>query len=63
MLGASGMSELEKAHQIQLVRLALERAAVRLEQRAGNKLYQQAWKIAAKMIREMKPELEVLAKH
>lgn len=46
------MSELEKA---QIERLALERAASAIERKSGNKVYMAAWKIAVKMIREMKP--------
>jgi hypothetical protein len=38
-----------------LVRAALERAACSLENRAGNKLYKAAWKVAAKIIRSHKP--------
>lgn len=46
------MSELEKN---QVVRLALERVAAAIERKAGNKVYMAAWKIAAKIVREMKP--------
>lgn len=53
------MSELEK---VQIERSAFERAASALERKAGNKVYMQAWKNAAKIIRAMKPELEMLAK-
>lgn len=58
MLGEGGMTdniagELETKS---LVRLALERAAVRIEQKSGNKVYMSAWKIAAKIVRDMKPD-------
>jgi hypothetical protein len=38
-----------------LVRITLERAALRIERQAGNDVYIRAWKAAAKIIREMKP--------
>lgn len=47
-----GMSDLEK---VQIERLALERAAAAIERKSGNKVYMAAWKIAAKIVREMKP--------
>lgn len=34
----------------------LEIAAQRLEQRAGNPIYQKAWKAAAKILRQLKTE-------
>lgn len=37
---------------------ALEKAAAMLERRAGNEVYQKAWKIAARLIREMKSSAE-----
>ncbi|WP_156795564.1 hypothetical protein [Bradyrhizobium icense] len=40
----------------QLVRVTLERAAVRIERAQGNRVYKSAFKAAAKIIREMKPE-------
>lgn len=33
---------------------ALEEAAQALEQRAGNAVYKQAWKVAAKLVRNLK---------
>ena len=38
-----------------LIGSALEKAACALENRAGNKLYKAAWKVAAKIIRSHKP--------
>lgn len=36
---------------------ALEMAALRLEHRAGNPSYEKAWKVAARVVRELKQEL------
>jgi hypothetical protein len=38
-----------------VIRLTLERAALRIERQSGNELYRKAWKIAAKLVRDMKP--------
>lgn len=38
------------------IRMALERAAVKIETRSGCKPYRDAWKIAAKIVRESKPD-------
>ena len=38
-----------------IVRRSLEEAAVKVERLSGNQTYTQAWKIAARMIRSMKP--------
>lgn len=37
------------------IRLTLERAAMKVERQAGNDVYVRAWKVAAKLIRDMKP--------
>lgn len=37
-------------------RQALEAAAKKLEQEAGNNLYMQAWKRAARIVRSLKPD-------
>ena len=39
-----------------IVRLVLERVAVKLERREGNRSYVGAYKIAAKMVRDAKPD-------
>lgn len=36
-------------------RNALERAAIAIEAREGNAVYRQAWKIAARIVRSLKP--------
>lgn len=38
-----------------IVRTTLERAAAHIERHSGNDVYQRAWKVAAKIIRGMKP--------
>lgn len=45
------------------VRAALEAAAIELENRAGNIVYVQAWKRAAKLIRARIPQYEQTASH
>lgn len=45
--------ELERAS---IVRQALETAARKLEEQAGNSVYMQAWKKAARLIRSLKPD-------
>lgn len=45
------------------VREALEQAAREIETRAGNTLYLQAWKRAAKLIRARIPKYEQTANH
>ena len=54
------MTEADFARRIELerndaARSALEIAAEALETRAGNKLYEKAWKAAAKLVRALKP--------
>ena len=39
----------------EIVRQTLEEAAKRIEQRQGNAVYRSAWKIAAMLLRRMKP--------
>lgn len=38
-----------------IIRTTLERAALRVERHNGNQSYQRAWKVAAEIIRGMKP--------
>lgn len=40
---------------VQLARIILERAALKLERQPGNRVYKSAFKTAAKIVREMKP--------
>ena len=38
------------------IRAALERVAIQLETKGGNNVYQAAWRIAARIVRENKPD-------
>lgn len=49
-------TEAYDAETARLVRGVLERAAKRVEEMAGNRIYEQAYKNAAKAIRAMKPD-------
>lgn len=40
-----------------LIRQTLEAAASRIEKESGNATYMRAWEIAARMVRELFPEL------
>lgn len=44
------------AETAQLLRLTLERVAMKIERRAANEVYQRAFRIAAKIVRETKPD-------
>ena len=44
------------ADKTQFARIILERAALRLERMPGSRVYRSAFKTAAKIVREMKPE-------
>jgi hypothetical protein len=46
---------LDQLEREDIARQALEAAARRLEERAGNSVYMKAWKIGARLIRAMKP--------
>lgn len=46
---------LSKLERDDIARQALESAARKLEERSSNKLYMAAWKVAAKIVRSMKP--------
>jgi hypothetical protein len=43
-------------HTARLVRAALERVANKIERMAGNKTYKQAFKVAARVVRDSKPD-------
>lgn len=46
---------LEDIERDEIVRRTLEEAERRLTSQAGNSLYRQAWKVAVKILRGMKP--------